>query len=165
MKLRYLFVLSCMIYAGWAQAEIYKYVDSAGHVTYSSTPMKGSRKLNLEPLPVMESPHSQADGESRRNTEEGSAEFPRVNKQTQRKRDDTRRTILMNELASEQKLLEDAKQNLQLAKDTPQVYRGKDGKTYRNVAKYEATVKAAEDQVSMHEKNIEAIQTELSQLK
>ena len=157
MKLRYLFVLLCMIYAGWAQAEIYKSVDSEGHVTYSSTPMKGSRKLNLEPLPVMESPRPHSDSESE--------SFPKVNKQTQRNRDDTRRTILMNELESEQKLLDDAKKNLQVAKDTPQVYRGKDGKTYRNVAKYESTVKAAEDQVSLHEKNIEAIQTELSRLK
>jgi len=159
MKLRYLFVLLCMMYAGWAQAEIYKSVDSEGHVTYSSTPMKGARKLNLEPLPVMESESS------RPHTEGKSEAFPRVNEQTQRKRDDTRRTILMNELASEQKLLADAKQNLQIAKDTPQVYHGQDGKTYRNVAKYEATVKAAEDQVNMHEKNIEAIQTELSRLK
>lgn len=157
MKLRHLFMLSCMIYAGWAQAEIYKSVDSEGHVTYSSTPMKGAKKLNLEPLPVMESPRSHKDGEP--------SEFPKVNKQTQQHRDDTRRTILMNELEAEQKLLDDAKKNLQIAKDTPQVYHTKDGKTFRNVAKYEATVKAAEEQVSLHEKNITAIQTELSRLR
>jgi len=156
MKLRYLFVLLWMIYAGWAQAEIYKSVDSEGHVTYSSVPMKGSKKLNLEPLPVMDSPRPRS---------EESQPFPKVNEQTQRKRDDTRRTILMNELEAEQKLLDDAKKNLQLAKDTPQVYRGKDGKTYRNVAKYESTVKAAQEQVNLHEKNIEAIQTELSRIK
>jgi hypothetical protein len=157
MKLRYLFVLLCMFYAGWAQAEIYKSVDSEGHVTYSSTPMKGSRKLNLEPLPVMESPHSSRDGEP--------TEFPTVTKQTQHNRDETRRKILEDELASEQKLLDQAKQNLQLAQDTPEVYHGQDGKTYRNVAKYEANVKAAQDQVDLHEKNIEAIKTELSGLK
>jgi hypothetical protein len=158
MKLRYLFVLLCMIYAGWAQAEIYKSVDSEGHVTYSSIPMKGAKKLNLEPLPVLDSPRPHTtDGEP--------TEFPKVNKQTQRHRDDARRQILENELSSEQKKLAEAKQKLQIAKDTPQVYRGKNGKTYRNVAKYESTVKDAEAQVSLHEKNIEALKTEISRLK
>jgi Domain of unknown function (DUF4124) len=157
MKLRYLLVLLCMAYAGWAQAEIYKYVDPQGHVTYTSIPMRGAKKLNLEPLPTMESPRPRSENQSE--------SFPRVNEETQRKRDNTRRKILENELAAEQKLLDQAKQNLQLAQDTPEVYRGQNGKTYRNVAKYQANVKAAQDEVSLHEKNIEALKTELSQQK
>lgn len=90
------------------------------------------------------------------------SEFPRVNEETQRSRDNTRRKILEDELAAEQKQLEEAKQKLQIAQDTPQVYRGKDGKTYRNVVQYEENVKAAQDEVSLHEKNIQALDTELS---
>ena len=156
MKPHYMLALLCMAYAGLAQAEIYKYVDSQGRVTYSSTPMRGAKKLNLEPLPTMEAPRAHMESQS---------EFPKVNEETQRKRDDTRRQILENELASEQKLLDTAKEKLQIAKDTPMVYRTKDGKTFRNVAGYEANVKAAQEQVDLHEKNIEAIRTELSQLK
>lgn len=156
MKLRYLFMLLYLCPIGYAQAEIYKYVDSQGHVTYSSTPMKGSKKLNLEGLPTIQSPRPHTVGESE--------EFPRVNAETQRSRDDTRRKILEDELAAEQKQLDEARQNLQTAQDTPQVYH-QNGKTFRNVAKYEETVKAAQEEVSLHEKNIEALKTELSQLK
>ncbi len=156
MKLRYLFVLLCMTHVGWAKAEIYKSVDSQGRVTYSSTPIKGAKKLNLEPLPTMQAPSSHTESESK---------FPSVNQETQRNRDDTRRKILEDELAAEQKQLDQARQNLQLAQDTPMVYRGKDGKTYRNVAKYDANVKTAQDAVSLHERNINAIKTELSRLK
>lgn len=157
MKLRYLFVLLCLGPASWAQAEIYKYVDSQGHVTYSSTPMKGSKKLNLEALPTMQSPgRPRSTGESE--------EFPSVNKETQRSRDDTRRKILEDELAAEQKLLDEARRNLQTAQDTPQVYH-QNGKTFRNVVKYEESVKAAQEEVTLHENNIAALKTELSQLK
>jgi len=156
MKLRYLFVLLCITHTGWAHAEIYKSVDSQGRVTYSSIPIKGAKKLNLEPLPTMEAP--------KENTESQST-FPKVNEQTQRKRDDTRRKILADELTAEQKQLDTAKQNLQLARDTPMIYHTKDGKTFRNVAKYNANVKAAQDAVSLHQKNINAIKTELSRLR
>lgn len=158
MKLRYLLVLLCMGQFSIAQAEIYKYVDREGHVTYSSTPTRGAKKLHLEPLstmePVQSHPHSETE-----------STFPRVNESTQRHRDNTRRQILENELESERKLLEQAKQKLQLAKDTPMVYHTKDGRTFRNVARYQQNVKSAQDEVDLHQKNIDALNTELSQLK
>ncbi len=153
MKLHYLFVLCCSaLVAVNAQAEIYKSVDEEGHVTYSSTPIKGGKKLHLEPLPTMEPPKARSN------------EF-RVDTQTQSRRDDKRRQILEDELATEQKALEDARAKLELAKDTPQVYKGADGKTYRNVAKYEESVNAAQEEVASHEQNVKALQTELSNLK
>ena len=55
MKLLHLIVLCCSAsYAIVAHAEIYKRVDADGHVTYSSTPLKGGKKLHLEPLPTMD---------------------------------------------------------------------------------------------------------------
>jgi len=154
MKLRYLFVLCCSaLVAANAQAEIYKSVDEDGHVTYSSTPIKGGKKLHLEPLPTMGPPKARSNSEFR------------VDSQTQSKRDDKRRKILEDELATEQKALEDARARLQEAKDTPQVYKGADGKTYRNVAKFEENVNAAQEEVTSHEQNVKALQTELSNLK
>ncbi|MDP1995845.1 MAG: DUF4124 domain-containing protein, partial [Gallionella sp.] len=91
--------------------------------------------------------------------------FPRVDGATQKGRDDTRRKILQDELSTEEKLLEEARQSLKEGGDTPEVYRGKDGKTYRNVAKYEEKIQALKDQVELHSKNIEALKTELSKLK
>lgn len=158
MKLRYLLALLCACPV-LAQAEIYKFVDSDGHVTYSSTPIKGGKRIFLEPLPTMEPP---ARPRSVTTTEEG---FPRVDDATQKNRDDARRKILEDEMATEQKLLAEAREKLQVAEDTPMVYRGKDGKTYRAVAQYEENVKAAKEEVSLHEKNVEALKVELSKLK
>ncbi len=62
------------------------------------------------------------------------------------------------------KLLEAAKQNLSDAESTPEVYKGQDGKTYRNVAKYDEKVKPLQDEVDLHTKNVEALETELSKL-
>ncbi|HEU0186287.1 MAG TPA: DUF4124 domain-containing protein [Gallionellaceae bacterium] len=155
MKSIYLSVFLVCLYAPPAQAEIYKRVDASGHVTYSSEPIKGGKKLNLEPLPVMQAP---------RRSSEGPKDFPRVDSQTQKNRDSTRRAILEDELASEEKLLAEARQNLSDAEASPEVYKGADGKTYRNVAKYEEKVKAARDDVTTHEKNIDALKTELANL-
>ncbi len=156
MKLRYLFVLCCSAaFAIEAHAEIYKRVDDEGHVTYSSTPIKGGKKLHLEPLPTMAPP-------ARTRNTEG---FPRVDSETQSRRDDTRRRILEDELATEQKALGEARARLQEAQDSPEVYKGAGGKTFRNVAKYEENVNAAQEEVRTHEKNVEAIKTELSNLK
>ncbi len=157
MKLRYLLAVLCACPV-LAQAEIYKAVDADGHVTYSSTPIKGGKKIILEPLPTSVPP-------ARPRSAATPEDFPRVDGATQRNRDDARRKILEDELATEQKLLSDSRQKLQLAEDTPEVYRGKDGKIYRAVARYEENVKAAQEEVSLHEKNVEALKTELSKLK
>ena len=141
-----------------AQAEIYKAVDADGHVTYSSTPIKGGKKIILEPLPTMVPP-------ARARSAASPEDFPKVDGATQKGRDDTRRKILQDELSTEEKLLEEARQNLKEGAENPEVYRGQDGKTYRNVAKYEEKIKALNDQVDLHRKNIEALNTELSKLK
>jgi hypothetical protein len=157
MKLRYLLVLSCLI-PTLAQAEIYKAVDEDGHVTYSSTPIKGGKKIILEPLPTMVPP-------ARARSTATPVDFPRVDGETQKGRDDTRRKILEDELAAEQKLLEEARQNLKEGEEKPEVFRTKDGKIFRNVAKYDEKIKDLTGQVELHQKNVEALQTELSKLK
>jgi hypothetical protein len=157
MKLRYMLVVLCLC-PGLAQAEIYKGVDENGHVTYSSTPIKGGKKIVLEPLPTMIPPA--------RARSAGSPEgFPNVDGETQKGRDDTRYMILQNELSAEEKLLEEAKLNLQAGEENPEVFKGKDGKTYRNVDKYDTKIKQLTEQVELHRKNIEALKTELSRLK
>ena len=140
------------------QAEIYKSVDENGHVTYSSTPIKGGKKIILEPLPTMVPP-------ARPRSATSPDGFPRVDGETQRNRDDTRYMILQNELSAEEKLLEEARLNLQEGQENPEVFKGKDGKTYRNVEKYEEKIRTLAAQVELHQRNIEALKTELSKLK
>jgi hypothetical protein len=155
MNLRHLFVLCCSAsFAINAQADIYKRVDDEGHVTYSSAPIKGGKKLHLEPLPTMPPPSSRS-----------SESFPRVNPETQSRRDDTRRKILEDELATEQRALEDARAKLKEGQDNPEMDKTANGQTFRNVAKDEEKVNALREDVNSHEKNVEALKTELSNLK
>jgi hypothetical protein len=179
MKLRYLFAVFCVCPA-LAQADIYKAVDADGHVTYSSTPIKGGKKIILEPLSTMVPP-----GRSRSaSSPEG---FPRVDGETQKTRDESRRKILQDELSAEEKLLAEAKQNLKDGEEKPEVYKktivvgtkvvGKkpDGSpitepitevvTRRNVAKYDEKIRELTEQVELHQKNVEALKTELSKLR
>lgn len=157
MELRYL-LAALYICAVPAQAEIYKAVDADGHVTYSSSPIKGGKKLILKPLPTMVP-------QARVQPKTTPGDFPKVDGETQKNRDDTRYMILQNELSAEEKLLEEAKQDLQAGEENPETFKGKDGKTYRNTEKYEQKTKALSEQVELHQKNIEALKTELSRFK
>jgi len=158
MKLLHLIVLCCSAsYAIVAQAEIYKRVDAEGHVTYSSVPLKGAKKLHLEPLPTMDAPAKVRNGEN-------SPDF-RVNSETQNRRDNVRRKILEDELATEQKALEDAQARLKDGRENPEMSKNALGQTFQNVAANEEELNALQDEVSSHEKNIEALKTELSHLK
>lgn len=148
MKPNYPIVLLCLSCIGLAQAEIYKSVDSEGHVTYSSSPTRGSKKLDLEP-PL---PSSPPPARARNNTVSPS-DFPRVDSETQKNRDNARRRILADELATEEKLLAEARQNLK---------NGEDEKAADDTAKYHEKMKFLREQVSLHEKNIGALKTELS---
>lgn len=152
MKAKYLFAMMCAC-PGLAQADIYKYVDEDGHVTYSSTPIKGAKKLKLEPLPTMVPPARTTSP----------ADFPKVDRAKQKERDEMRRKILQDELDAEEKLLAEAQKSLEEA--SPEVFRGPDGRTYRNVAKYEEKIGKINEQIELHQNNIEALKTELSKLK
>lgn len=157
MKIRYVLALLCAIPLV-ANADLYKSVDADGHVTYSSAPIKGGKKIYLEPLPTMV-PLAKTRSPSN---------FPKVDEETQKGRDDTRRRILQDELKTEQKLLAEAKQNQQKAEDENRGYFVKDGKTFRNEARaqeYSAEVNRQNEEVNLHQKNIDALNAELSKLK
>jgi len=161
MKLFPLSILcSALACSGIAHAEIYKHVDKDGRVTYSSEPVKGARKLQLEPLNTVPAPKARS-----KSGEESSTGFPRVDKATQNQRDDRRRNILEDELASEHQALETAREKLKVAQDTPEVYRTQSGQIFRNVAQYDENVRLAQEAVQAHEDNIKALQTELANLK
>lgn len=144
-KLKLAILLSA-IFSLNAQAEIYKYVDESGRVTYSNIPKKGAKKLDLEPLSTMPGIKPRAASPSN---------FPKVDASTQKKRDDSRRKILEEELDAEQKQLEDAKKALAEGEATRM---GDE----RNYQKYLDRVQKLKDEVARHESNVEALQKELS---
>ncbi len=133
-----------------ALADIYKTVDADGHVTYSSSPMKGARKIILSPQQGQDEPvQRRSEQAPRRSDSQG---FPTVSEQTQKNRDDKRRQILEDELVSERTLLGKADQNL------------KSLEAQRGVNQQEKR-KALNSQVELHQRNIDALNVELSKLK
>lgn len=154
--------------SGLAHAEIYKHVDADGRVTYSNVPSKGAVKLNLEP-PVQSGGGGGGSSSGAAPAQKAKvptpANFPRVDQNTQRARDDKRRQILEEELAAERKALDEAKKNYAEGESTPEIYKGKDGKTYRNMAKFDEKMKQLSEQVDLHQQNIQLLEKELGNLK
>lgn len=134
-----------------AHADIYKRVDENGHVTYSNTPLKGGKKVYLSPIPEGAPAKSKPSTATPQN-------FPRVDGGTQKKRDESRRGILEQELAAEQKLLEEARKSLV---EGEAVRLGGE----RNYQKYLDRVQGLKDDVTLHEKNIEALNKEIAGIK
>src|SRR5258705_14016424 len=88
-----------------AHAEIYKYVDPNGRVTYSNVPIKGGKKVDLPEV-------STVPGAKPGQTATPSS-FPKVEGKEQKDRDDVRRKILEDELKAEIKSLANSQQALQ----------------------------------------------------
>ena len=150
--------LLALLYAGpigWAQAEIYKHVDAEGNVTYTSTPMRGAKKLDIS------STSSSSPSQSRPRSEAASNDFPKVDHSTQKNRDDMRHRILLDELAAEEKLLSEVRKNLKEAEANPETFSGADGKA-RLTVKHSEKIRALQEQVTQHEKNLDALRIELS---
>jgi len=123
-------------------------VDENGRKTYTNFPQKGAKRLNLDPPSSMAAPKPRAPAA----TPPG---FPRVDGETQKQRDGTRRTILEQELTAERNLLDEARKSLAEGEAT----RLGDERNYQ---KYLDRVQGLKDNVSLHEKNVEALNKELA---
>lgn len=157
MKPYHLFVIFCLSCLPPAYADIYKRIDSNGHVTYSSEPLKGGKKIELKQLATVPGARP-----SQRTTPEN---FPKVDSQTQKSRDATRRIILQDELATEEKLLASSRDQLKEIESKPETQTAPDGTTTRSTPQYADKLKAAQNMIVLHEQNIKALKTEISNLK
>lgn len=153
-----------------ALADIYKYVDENGNVTYTNSPVKGAQRVYIEQPNVISSGSGSSSGKRSTNTSRNSndsgqkvtppspANFPKVDSETQRSRDSNRKRILQDELANEQTLLNDTKKALSDAENT------KTAEEKANPSKYLERIGRLRENVVMHEKNIAALQKELSRV-
>lgn len=156
----YLFLLGMVSAATPAWSDIYRCVGAEGHVTYSNVASsKGCQKMQLEPASSMPAPVarpvSRTPGAAANPTP---VDFPKVSGDAQKARDNDRRTILGQELANEQKALELAKKELA----DQEAIRTGDEKNYQKVLD---RLQPYKDRVAQHERNIQAINKELSNLK
>jgi hypothetical protein len=139
-----------------AQADIFKCTDAAGHVTYSNVASKGCAKMNLDPVSTIPA----AKPAPKTPTPAG---FPRVEENAQKARDNDRRKILEQELAAEEKNLDEAKKKLAEGEIALPQERMQGGGI--NQAKVQERTQPLRDQVQLHERNLEAIRKELQNLR
>ena len=143
-----------------AHAEIYKHVAVNGEVTYTDKPVKGSKKLNLDPMPSAKPALTNSTTyrpPSSRNTTTPS-DFPRVDNNTQNQRDSLRRRVLLDELRIEEQGLADA------------VTAKKEGETLHIGEKasspgYITRIGKLDHAIKLHRDNINALRKELSTVK
>jgi hypothetical protein len=174
--------LAICIPAGQAQSAgqapsttIYKLVDESGKVTYSNLPMKGAVKVELDPITTISLPGPAVRPVAATKIALAPQSLSNVDGLTQ-KRGDIRRKILEDEMRNEEKVLADAKSAFQeedsnrtvihmmrAAADKQSPAASVDAR--RAYDQREEKLKAMQDSIATHEKNVEAIRKELGALK
>jgi hypothetical protein len=190
-----------------AGTTIYKHIDESGRVTYSNKPMKGATVVELEPLTTIPTPPevlaakstitlSDANGTPRVQKASLTVDKPQekkpvaivtpigptamlsVDAQTQKKRDDDRRRILEQELATEQQSLDrvrasiaEEQQNPQLVAAVRAAQQAADpsasqmAQLRNDLEKASGRIRGLQATATEHEQNIEALRKELAALK
>jgi hypothetical protein len=132
-----------------AQAEIYKFVDENGMVTYTNMPRPGAKPQMVIPDLTLPEKPARTDAKAKPGMKSPTpAYFPKVDVGTQRKRDDMRRQLLVEELRSEERNLAAAQSALSVGSRQP----GTD-------------IRKLTEAVRLHEKNIEMLNKELSHIR
>lgn len=160
MSHRYLLFFLALAAATAVRADtLYKCVDQQGHTTYTNQKAAGKSCTVLsqdKPVSTFSAPRKASPGE-----------FPRVSADTQKSRDGDRRKIIENELATEQKGLDEAKKAL-----AGQEGQFEPGERFHNAkssginqARVDDRLKPYQDNVELHQRNVEALEKELANLK
>ena len=157
------FVLCALAAAPVCADVMYQCIDDAGHKTFSNIKSqgKGAKCSPMDLGPAMTVPAGKASASAKTPTP---SSFPKVDDDSQKSRDTDRRRILEGELGAEQKNLEQAKKDLadqegQVLPNERMATGGISG------GKVQERVQPFKDKVALHERNIEAIQKELSKLR
>lgn len=131
-----------------ARADIYKYVDERGHVTYSNKPIKGGQKVELPEISTVPAPK----------VEPRPTRAPAANEREQQIE------ALRQRIAAAEKALAEAKQAYQEGADKPEVFVRKDGTRGRNVAAYEEKMKRLQEEVDRRQKELDDLKAQLADL-
>jgi hypothetical protein len=144
-----------------ARAEIYECIDASGNKRFTNiqSEAKGCKPLNIvppPPIPSRKAPPAQSPAKPAPAT--APANFPKVDTSTQKDRDADRRKILEQELANEQKLLDQARKELA---EQEAVRLGSE----RNYQRVLDRLEPYKKKVKLHEDNVESLNKELRTLR
>ncbi|TFW09577.1 DUF4124 domain-containing protein [Oxalobacteraceae bacterium OM1] len=157
-------VAACQV--AWAQTEIFACVDANGKTEYKNTgTTKGCKKLDLPGLTMIPAPKRAVAAQSgptqtasAKPAASGPADFPKVDSNTQKTRDNDRRQILLDEMKTEEQKLANLKKDY----NNGEPERNGDE---RNYAKYQERVAVMKEDIGRTERNIEALKRELNNLR
>jgi len=142
-----------------AAQTIYKCTDAHGGTLISNARVDKSCKAVVSGAETsLPAPASRPRAASGAAANPSPAGFPRVQEDTQKARDTDRRRILEQEMAGEQRNLEQAKKELA----EQEAVRTGDERNYQKVLD---RLQPYKDRVGQHERNIQAIQKELNNLR
>ena len=156
------FTLLLLACAPLSAEQIYKHVDEKGKITYSNTPIKGGQKVDLPPISTVSLPKPPA---ATKTEVKPVADADKAQRKKQ----------LQEAIAAAEKALEGAKLKAKEG-DVPELTRstktvtGKDGKPTTlteirdNPAAYEEKMKKLNAEVTLHEKKLAELKTELGRL-
>lgn len=148
-----------------AQSEIFLCDDGRGSKEYKNTgATKGCKRIDLPGITTIpglpRKPASAVMTTSSRpaSTASSPADFPRVDSNTQKARDNDRRQILLDELRTEEQKLAGLRRDFNNGEPER---RGDE----RNYAKFQERVATMKDELGRTEKNIDALKREIGNLK
>lgn len=148
--------LGLVALSGGVQADIYKCVDDNGSVTYTNTKTAKGCSLLSKDLPVSSVPGPQGGAAKPSSPQSGT--FPRISDDTQKSRDTDRRRILNEELATEEKALEESRKVL----EEQEAVRSGDERNYQRVLD---RLQPYKDKVDLHQRNVDALKREIANLR
>ncbi len=139
----------------YAESSIFVCMQANGTREYRNTgDTRACKKLDLPEVSTVPAPRSQVA----KANDASDTLFPKIDSGTQKRRDQDRMQILMDEVRTEEEKLSVLKKEYQNGEPERQ---GNE----RNYAKYQERVAMLKDEVARTEKNIEALKREISNLK
>lgn len=145
--------------AGSAQAEIWECVDGNGNKRFTNvkTEAAGCKPMNLPPIASVPTPKPGASAPATNGSKPAASpgNFPKVDPATQQQRDAGRRKLLEQELAEEQRLLDQARKALAEQEST----RLGNERNYQRVLE---RLEPYKKKVALHEHNVTKLREELT---
>jgi hypothetical protein len=149
-----LLILLAAVSQGARASTLYICVDEFKHPTYTNnrTGYKNCKVASRDDTSRSASPKSSSSSGGRTLAKASPADFPRVTSETQKSRDGDRRYILEQEVTSEKKNLDEARKSLVALLALP-------------AAANPERTQPIRDRIALHERNLNALQREISNLK
>jgi hypothetical protein len=150
---KYLALIALALVASPAAADIWECIDESGNKRFTNikSEAKGCKLLNVSPPNSVSPPAGKAQAKAATRP----ADFPKVDGDTQKSRDNERRRILEQELGNEQRLLDQARKELA---DQDSQRLGSE----RNYQRVLDRLEPYKKKVKLHEDNVTNLRRELA---